>query len=203
MNVSTSDRGQSGAAPKPELGIRFSWVNRYGTDYIEGRMVQFGQPRYRSDEPVQWHSVDDSFEAPYRDLCDFEVQLLLSEQTYSGKVERNVYRSAEYRSVYTVDLERAKGMVRVLDRLQRGRKKIQDADGYDSSDGQFVVRLGRVLGVQWLIFDSTLASPFSGNEEQHRLDATGIRAIDHVVRHWQETGRNVRQEQRDEEARRA
>ncbi len=104
------------------------------------------------------------------------ADLVISAQT-DGTSEQSSYGwRVEYRNAYSVDLQRAEEMVRLLRKIERGMAKIEREFGYCESFGAYVARVAKVLGITtfgWRAEDGERS--FAYSDSRYRwTDAAGF-----------------------------
>lgn len=108
------------------------------------------------------------------DVEDFVIRA----QMNKSNINWHVYAwEAQFKCPGYVDLERAQRMVKTLQAVDRGLKKVREVDGPERSFGQYVLRVARALGAKQMSYHNTFAP------EQTAVVslAQGMEHIDHVA----------------------
>lgn len=126
---------------KPVYAFTIQPTHLYGSTQIRATIVRItddGEIR----NPGYDYGIDD---AHFNDLM---VSAYVND---TGESAGNVYGlSVDYRDVFSVDLKRAEGMVKLLRKVTRGMDKLNDAEGYVSEGAYaaYLLRVARVLGIR-------------------------------------------------------
>lgn len=115
---------------------------------------------------------------------------------------RGVYAWAvEYRSPYTVDLERAEAMVKQLRHIERSLAKAAERDGQARSYGQYCLRVARAIGAQMMCWARDQRSFHTYDEMRWTFVSLpdGANHIDGLVREWIERPERERQDREERE----
>lgn len=81
------------------------------------------------------------------------ANLELREHIFQDSREMDRYPRIGFFQPYSVELERAESMVKVLKSIERGLKKITEEDGYPESFGGSILRLAKVTKAKWIIVE--------------------------------------------------
>lgn len=100
--------------------------------------------------------------------------------------------SCEYHDVYSVDLRKARRMIKTLEKIDRGLNKISEARGYVRTYPDYVGRLAEILGCKGLCLQRTEKSAaMSGHLWQWETVGDGVNKIANLIYQWQESGKPV------------
>ncbi len=93
-----------------------------------------------------------------------------------------------YHDPYSVELPRARLMVKTLERIERGLAKIEGERGCAQDFGEYVARVAHALGVKRVVWTVGEARRWSYDSTEHRIVnvGEGIDHIRHMARAWRQ-----------------
>lgn len=127
-----------------------------------------GEHDYEYDDSNQFHELGGC------ELRDLEVRCQNSAD--SAREGRGAYAfSTEYRNAYNVNRERAKGMFKALDRLERSMNDLYEKLGRVDTFDAYLLRVASALRITTFVLCDREPRNFSGGE-WHAIDAIAAAA---------------------------
>ena len=122
--------------------------NRDGYYHLRGRIVT---DRYESGSRFPY-GLDDTYGDGHL-WSGLETYCQGDAQSASRDRDAVYGFSAEYRDVYTVDVRKARRMIKTLEKIERSLNKLSEARGYVQNYGDYCGRVAEALGCQGMIFE--------------------------------------------------
>jgi hypothetical protein len=91
--------------------------------------------------------------------------------------------SCEYRDEHSVDLRKAKRMLRTLDKVERGLAKLVETRGYVKSYGEYIGRVAEVVGCAGMGFERR-ETAYNGNRWDWMSVGDGVNRVNHAIYLW-------------------
>lgn len=96
------------------------------------------------------------------------------------------YDRLDYHDCHSVELRKAKRMVKTLERVERGLAKFSETRGYCRSYGEYLGRLAEVLGCIGMAFMQTpKRRNMSGQDYRWMTVGDGVNEANNLIYQWQ------------------
>lgn len=124
--------------------------------------------------------------------------LEMSAQVSSDYETSRLYgEGVDYKDVYSINLRKVERMAKVLRFIEKGLVAKQSADGYHASFGQYLARVGALLGcvgVRVTIPDSLREEWMSTNEKIFNTTGDAVDEITGIAEKWWKKQQKLREE---------
>lgn len=150
----------------------------YRTDILEIRVVTVNDhrtaPRNISDGYTEWDNAH----------SDLRISAYLSVDAAGKIAPKGAWGfDVTYRDVYSADWRRADAMAKTLKKVHTRLQKVSEEDMHPATFGQYVLRVGRILGLEGVIFFRDKIPGSYDNSTYHFLSLRdGAERIDGMIR---------------------